>query len=445
MIAIKAYPVHRVEVARAELEKAHRRMVRAAARAGQEPPAAPALAVTREYVSSKCRCCGQRWEGTGPCPDGFPYAPCGPVRRAALVDLELQAPPARLAGWDFLAVVEPLDGGNLIRQVPGATVAEGELDAWRTGPIGCDHCNATRHRKETFILRSETGALAGSPRSGGVPLYKQVGRTCLAAFLGGRSAADIVARLGWADLVRVAAGEEGEGGARAEQADVYEPVEFLSWCCSIARLDGFVTRKMAETMSAHMPAQSTSSKVELLLGDPPGNPEACAIWADNRERYYPQAEDRERAAAVLAWARALPGASDYEQNLQLVASQETLRPKHAGILASAVPAYERVVGERLARAARGPGEHYGKVGERYELELTVERVVPIATDYGAAVIATMRDVAGRAFMWRTAHAPGAVGDRVQLRGSVKRHSEYKGEMQTELTRCKITRTGDATT
>jgi hypothetical protein len=313
--------------------------------------------------------------------------------------------------------------------VPGAEVAEGELDAWRTGYIQCDHCRAARHRKETFILRGEAD---------GHPTYKQVGRQCLAAFLGGASAASIVARLGWADLVRGAADEEsdGDGGGAvgssdSSGSDVHDPAEFLSWCCSIARLDGFISRAAAQQREG---VTATSTAAEWLLGGSPGN---SARWAAARARLAPQDEDRERAAAALAWARALPGGSDYEQNLQIVASQSVLRPKHAGILASAVPAYARVLGEQVARAARGPGEHYGKVGERYLLDLTVERVVPIATDYGDAVIASMRDAAGRLFMWRTGSSVGSPGDRVQIRGSVKRHSEYKGELQTELTRCKV--------
>lgn len=425
MTAIAGYPVHRVESAREELEKSHRRLVRAAARAGQEAPAAPVLVVTREYVTSRCRGCGRCWEGAGPCFDTCP----GPVRRTALVDLELQAPPARLAGWSFLAVVEPLEGGNLIRQVPGAEVVEGELDAWRTGAIQCTHCCTARHRKETFILRRENTV------PGDLGAYSEVGRQCLAAFLGGASAASIVARLGWADLVRGAAGEsdgDGGGASGSSGSDVHDPAEFLSWCCSIARLDGFISRAAAQQREG---VTATSTAAEWLLGEPPGD---RARWAAARARLAPQDEDRERAAAVLAWARALPGGSDYEQNLQLVANQDMLRSKHAGILASAVPAYARVLGEQVARAARGPGEHYGKVGERYELELTVERVVPISTDYGDAVIASMRDAAGRLFMWRTGSSVGSPGDRVQIRGSVKRHSEYKGELQTELTRCKVT-------
>jgi len=443
MTTFKAFPAGRVEAARDELAKAQRRLERAAVRAGQDAPAAPAapvLTVVREYVLSRCASysgCGREWEGVGPCPSG---RTCGPVKRRALVDLELQAPPARLAGWDFLAVVEPLTGGNLIRQVPGAEVAEGELAAWRMGPIACDHCKAARHRKETFILRGEGVEVpAGMVRA---RVYKQVGRQCLAAFLGGRSAADIVARLGWDAIVRGAGGEEEEegfGGGRGA-LDLYDPAEFLAWCCAVARLDGFVTRKMAsEASDAGGGRRATSSEVEWMLGPAPTG-DSRPDWVAARERLAPTEGDQTRAAATLAWARALPGRGDYEQSLRLVASQEACQPKHAGILASAVPAYERELGFAVKRAARGPGEHYGAVGERYELTLTVEKVVPIeGGQWGPAVIATMRDAAGRCFIWRTTSSPGAVGTTLALKGTVKKHSEFRGEKQTELTRCRVER------
>ena len=60
-----------------------------------------------------------------------------------------------LAGWDFLACVEPLEGGNLIRQVPCASIAEGELTPWREGAIRCDHCSTSRRRTETFVVRAD--------------------------------------------------------------------------------------------------------------------------------------------------------------------------------------------------------------------------------------------------------------------------------------------------
>jgi len=58
------FPADKLDDARAELTKAHARLVRAAARTGQEAPAAPELVVLREYVVSRCSRHGQEFEGT---------------------------------------------------------------------------------------------------------------------------------------------------------------------------------------------------------------------------------------------------------------------------------------------------------------------------------------------------------------------------------------------
>jgi len=425
-----AYPASRVEAARTALSQQHRRATRAATRAGQAAPTTPELTITREYVQSRCAC-GRAWEGLGPC--GSIAAGSSPahhhVKRHELVDLELRADAPGIAGWDFLAVIEPLEGGNLLRQVPGAIVAEGELLPWRQGALHCDHCRSARHRRETFILRADHAIGPDAP-----PAYKQVGRNCLCHFLGGISADSIIARLGWRLLVVHAAGDEwdGTGGCGGRAMETHDPEEFLAWCVSIARNDGFITRAQAKQREV----ASTSELVLRLLGNPPGDPQARAKWMADRERLFPTDEDGVRGGATLAWARGLPGHNDYARNLQLVASQRLVKHDHAGILASAVQAYARELGEEVRRrAVAAVGSTVGAVGDRLELELTVERKIPSL--YNSTTIVSLRDAQGRAFMWRTGALVGAEGDRLRLTGTIKRHSEFRGEPQTELTRCRV--------
>jgi hypothetical protein len=248
----------------------------------------------------------------------------------------------------------------------------------------------------------------------------------------------IVAQLGWPEVVRRIADADGESAGWGSAPLVFDLVEFLSWCAAASRIDGFVTKKQAQDSAAHdalgAGRRSTADLVAWLLDDEPRG-EARGEWHKERERIMPTVADVERAEMVLAWARSRDGRSDYEQNLRLVAAQATLVPKHAGILASAVVSYERAVGETNKRAARAPSEHYGEVGQRVELEVTVEGAIPIENKWGTAAIVTYRDVEGRAFLWRTGARHGAVGTLVRLRGSIKRHSEFRGEKQTELTRC----------
>jgi hypothetical protein len=141
----------------------------------------------------------------------------------------------------------------------------------------------------------------------------------------------------------------------------------------------------------------------------------------------------------LAWAKGLPGNTDYERNLSLIAQQERLDPKHAGILASAIAAYDREVGKQAEqRQASTAGDvvskHVGALGDRLELVVTVLRVADVETDYGTLHIHTLRDQASNAIVWKTTSKRLDVGWSGAVKGTVKKHAEYRGEQQTELSR-----------
>ena len=488
------FPAHRVETARESLVAAHRRAVRAADRAHQDCPGAPVLVVLRAYVQSRCRTCGHVWEGTGDCPARASCRAnldCRGYSRRELADLELSVPRLHLAGWEFLAVVEPVYGtrvahcdvcqadvreeawdqhdcgpegqaqfralveqrgrgeavdgavrvgeGNLVRRSPGAQVLEGELAAYRGGALVCDHCRTRRGRSETFVVRAD--GTAETPAG----TVRQVGRSCLAAFLGGRSPESVVLALSWEDVV-ARAGEESEGGGWGGGWDrTTDPVDFLTQVSACARVSGFVTRAQAWAQSDGGP-QATASLVSYLTGPAPRYAHARAAWSKARARYAPVDEDAVRARATLAWARSLTGASDYEHNLRLVALQPMLdAARNGGVLASAIPAKDRADGREIERRAqtarREPSRHEGSVGARVEAVATVERCISLDRDpdapaqYGPAHLLAMRDDRGSALSWVTGTRTFEVGARVRIRGTVKRHKEYRGEAVTELTRC----------
>jgi hypothetical protein len=427
---ISGFPASRLSNARDALSDAHRRIVRSAAKAGQEAPAAPQITVTREGWRSRCTECKCESDGVrggrcgNPGCDGVMI--CRPV-----VDLTIAWSPLRLAGWEFLAVVEPLVGGNLIRQVPGAIVAQGELATWRTAELGCDHCQTDRRRSETFVVRAD-----GSDPAIAAGTHKCVGRSCLAAFLGGQSPAALLSAIGWRDLV-IKAGGDGDGGGGMWSGESHlESIEFLSWVAAIIRIDGWTSKANARTLE-----RKSTSDVAVYLLTPPFGEREKITWRKDRETYQPNESDAARGAAALAWSRALSGASDYELNLQLVASQSALDQKHAGILASAVMAHSRHLGQQTKResGAAVQSQYVGTIGARQDFgRVTLERVASFDTEYGRMHVHTFRDAIGNALVWKTGHRIGDEGSIVEmLVGTVKRHAEFRGEKQTELARCTL--------
>ena len=444
---IEGFPAYRLGEARQALEKAHARIVRAAAKTGQLAPAAPKLVIAAERVESRCHDCKTTTEGF---PPEFHLCRGTPVHTSTegawtsrhLVDSRAIAARPVLAGWDFLAVIEPLEGGNLLRQVPGADVAEGELAPWRQGKISCNHCGTSRRRTETFIVRAD-----GSDPVLAAGTYKQVGRNCLESFLGGKSPASILAQLAWPDVVRTA-GEDGEGGwGGGSSARVFQPEIFLAQTAACIRLDGWVSRSQAradaDDFGTGRFVQPTADQVCYLL-IPPFGGDSRGDWRRACSRCRPSDEDIARGAAALAWARTMVPTSDYESNLALIARQTTVKLSHTGLLASAVAVHGRILEREIetrhnARTGGRASRHVGDVGQHLELELEVQRVNSNPTDYGMCHIISMRDQDNNLFVWMTGSTSATAGDRLSVRGTVKKHNEYSGEQQTVLTRCRAVR------
>lgn len=104
-------------------------------------------------------------------------------------------------------------------------------------------------------------------------------------------------------------------------------------------------------------------------------------------------------------------------------------------------AIEKIEAEARKKAASG---YVGKVGERVELAVTVERVFTFdRPKYGAGwtfetvSIVTMRDAAGNAIVSKSASFWSEEGKQFTIRATVKEHGSYKGELQTTVARVQV--------
>lgn len=90
-------------------------------------------------------------------------------------------------------------------------------------------------------------------------------------------------------------------------------------------------------------------------------------------------------------------------------------------------------------------EYVGSIGERIELEVTLEKVrswkVPSYGGWGTdtKVLYVFRDTSGNILVWTTTGYGIELneGDKAILRGTVAEHKEYDGEKQTSLKRCSV--------
>lgn len=114
---------------------------------------------------------------------------------------------------------------------------------------------------------------------------------------------------------------------------------------------------------------------------------------------------------------------------------------------------EREAAERAAREAeearvkaeKAISQHVGQVGEKVAFKGTYVRTgsweQKAYAGYGMTTMYchTFKDADGNVFTWKTQNGVGLnYGENVEVKGTVKTHTVYQDEKQTELTRCKVT-------
>jgi len=345
--------------------------------------------------------------------------------RAVRVTLEGEAP--KLNGWSLVAVKRLADTEALLLEVPGKRCPV----EFRNTSLHCDHCNTERRRKDTFIVRHESGKL------------QQVGRSSLADFLGHQSP-DAIAR--YAEVLhklRVAicnADDEQEIMGRSREWLRVDAGYFVATAAVVMRRRGWVSRTAAR--EAFEPKMATGDVVWWLC---------TAARMDNEAREYIRehnirVEDRDRteAEAALAWGAGLSASEEngYRYNLGVVARQGTFDFRACGLLASLIPAYRRYLDEeaRRERARAAGGGHIGDVGERLNIgKVKVAFVREFDGRYGTKHLVRMADESDRVLVWWASSEPewATVGAEVSVKATIAKHDDFRGESQTTVKRVSL--------
>jgi hypothetical protein len=329
----------------------------------------------------------------------------------------LQGDAPVLNGWKLIGTIQHLEEvGAILRAVPGEVIPE----QYRGAEPGCDHCRANRRRLDTFIVRHQDGTV------------KQVGRDCLADFLGHDNPHDLAR---YAELVALAgeaccAEEKDRGGSSTWLFDV---VEFLAYCAVAIRQNGWTSRKDAAEVLGRT---STADQASALMFPIPG----YQVPAED----YPTDQDRREAEAAVVWAKDLNPTNDYEHNVKAYAESGLMDLRAVGIVASMTPGYRRELEKQLETKRSANSQYVGTVESREVFrDLTVLARIGIESQYGIAWLTKFLDPAGNTLIWfgtgvyRDQEGRDQVfeiGKSYTVKATVKEHAEYKGSKQTKVNR-----------
>ncbi len=328
----------------------------------------------------------------------------------------------KVNGWTFTATIQHTEEGNILRNISGHDLPT----KYRQASDLCEHCNTNRYRKNTYILRND---VTGD--------YKQVGRNCLSDFFGHDALMYAERAQYLLDLSDQCGSMEDDMGFGGGSGPDYFRLEvYLGHVAECIAKEGWLSRGKAREQGKD--GQATADIADRHMTDP-----------SYKFRLYNKVSEtsQDLAASAIEWCENIEGeeVSEYIHNIRLIAKSGVVSYKTMGMGASIVSAYQREVVRSLElkrRAALPPSDYQGTVGEDIQVEVLVEKVLTFDSAYGVSILHIMSDDQGNRYTWFSSGTTLETARRYTLRGTVKKHEEYKGkntnfppQKQTVLTRC----------
>ncbi len=332
-----------------------------------------------------------------------------------LFQVALEGETPKINGWSFIARLDhntdPSGESNLIYVMPKEKLPEN----FRKATANCDHCGWQRKRRDTYVLQHEDTAE-----------YKQVGRTCIRDFIGIDPAriAEQAERYMKAYKVLEEAIEESWGGKAMEDHRTISLPKYLSWVSQSIRLYGWVSKGEA---------YNNENKVSTAA-------QAVGDMFSTYETEKPTDEDKVLAEAAIAHVLTLDTKNDFIFNINAIAKQNYLDWKATGLAAAIMLVYTRYLEDEAkskAAADLTESEHVGALKERLEFDVRVIGKRWVEGYYGSSALIRMLDADDNLFVTFANGQFGddvEIGDAVTIRGTVKKHDEFKGVKQTVINR-----------
>lgn len=337
---------------------------------------------------------------------------------------------AKINDWVFVATIQHKDKGNIIRQFK----TDIEIpEIYRSTDSVCEHCNTKRIRRDTYLLYNES-----------TKEFKQVGKSCLQDFTNGLSAENVAQYISWFDEII-----EGETVDTLNGKKYYAVEDIILNAIETIKHYGFISKAMAMESNDRFIKTTAERVIEFMF------PNWFMNYKDILEEmekigYNPIIEvNKAELHKMLEWLKKADNNSQYIYNLQTTVANEYCETRDFGLLVSLPSAYfkafEREQDKLLREQKRAEKQslnanksYVGNVGERLDIDIsTVECITSFPTDYGMMRIYRFESVSGDTLIWKTSNFIEYTDKVKKIKATIKNHSEYREEKQTEINRVKI--------
>lgn len=334
------------------------------------------------------------------------------VRRFVVVSVEGFA---KLNGWRIVGKVErTTTNENSMTCYMASETAFSTMLKYKNAEIVCEHCNTRAKRKYGYILENE--------ESGEV---KMVGSSCLSAFVG-INASSYVSLLAMFDTI--AEFEEIPQctiSKKYYRTDLilqvaYQVIEKYGYTARTSFEDGFYAVENPDATVFAVQSIVVGSKLHERY-------EAFKFIKDDKET-------EKKVQELKEFFNGFAPTTNYESNLLLALESEYADHTKIGILTAGIQT-KKIREQEMKRIEELTSVWVGNVGDKIELadcDFTI--ISSYSTQYGRTYIYKIL-CDGNTFVWKT--SKDIENGKYNIKGTVKEHSEFRNEKQTELTRVKI--------
>lgn len=353
----------------------------------------------------------------------------GKKRLFQFVEIEVEGT-ARIDDWEFIAVVEVHECGNIIRRYNNDIEIPTRFE--HTENV-CEHCGVRRFRNNLYIIHNVK-----------TDEWKQVGKSCLKLYTGGLSAEYVGAYMdGITEL------EERDGYCDIHGEAMIPVTEIIAYARILTDKIGYFNAN-AEIPTKRLVGELVSSS----------RLDKTVEWFNKlRKDFNFEVSDFEidekieaRVAEIIEYYKNVDDTSEFMRNVKIMLSLGYATPKNIGFLCYLPEGYDkhmRIEREKRERLATEVSEHFGKVNQRFK-DMKVRYIKCLTSwenQFGVTYFCKVVLEDGHVLYWAGSGFDTEVYDRDKqkyvevtpdkISFTVKSHGEYNGMPQTKITRCRI--------
>lgn len=350
-----------------------------------------------------------------------------------VVVYEMTETTAKVNGdFAIAAKLDRVNGGNITETfINPATGERFEIpEKYHHSDGYCEHCRTQRERTKLYVIQN---------RKNGE--FFQVGASCMKFYSWGISAEYIGKYYEWlTDIYNC--------GLSDDMSDA----EMREYCCMISRRNYYEVREvirfaiMVIAEKGYCKADGNGIPTKEIVDA------ACDCYYNGKhetvhemlKRKYNGKFDRvvedSEVDKVIHHFTEKRDTSDFTANVQLLINCGNVDRNHIGFIACLPQVMTRDIERAEQLKAKEKFTHYGEIKKRYTLTVDDCRIIATYPGYGYYDVVTVLRIrcGNNVLIWKTqkdVEPDDFIGKSLTF--TVKNHSEFNGEKQTEITRAKI--------